>query len=125
MKRNLHVRFLSRKSGAIRSTQPPAYNRYVTPVTSITRAAPELTLDLYRQRWRIEMAFKRVKSLFKCHETPVHVEQSAHAWFYGKLLLTAICESWVNKGRVSPSAEKCSPIKSGRYGVNNGLCWSW
>jgi hypothetical protein len=80
-----------------------AYNRYVILVTSITDASPELILDLYRQRRQIETAFKRLKSLFKYHEIPVHVEQSARAWFYGKLLLAALCETWVNKGRFSPS----------------------
>jgi IS4 transposase len=84
-----------------------AYNRYVIIATSID-AAPELILDLYRQRWHIELAFKRLKSLFKYHEIPVHVEQSARAWFYGKLLLAALCETWVNKGRFSPSTEKRS-----------------
>jgi hypothetical protein len=85
-----------------------AYNRYVILVTSITDAAPELLLDLYRQRWQIELVFKRLKSLFKYHEIPVHVEQSARAWFYGKLLLAALCEAWVNKGRFSPCEGKGS-----------------
>jgi transposase len=80
-----------------------AYNRYVIIVTSISDAAPELILDLYRQRWQIELAFKRLKSLFKYHEIPVHVEASARAWFYGKLLPAALCETWVNEGRFSPS----------------------
>jgi hypothetical protein len=84
-----------------------AYNRYVILVTSITDVTAELILGLYRQRWQIEMAFKRLKSLFKYHEIPVHVEQSALAWFYGKLLLSALCETWVNKGRFSPSTGKC------------------
>jgi hypothetical protein len=83
-----------------------AYNRYVILATSIADATAELMLDLYRQRWHIEMAFKRLKSLFKYHEIPVHVEQSALAWFYGKLLLAALCETWVNKGRFSPSTGK-------------------
>jgi hypothetical protein len=83
-----------------------AYNRYVIIITSISDAAAELILDLYRQRWHIELAFKRLKSLFKYHEIPVHVEQSARAWFYGKLLLAALCETWVNKGRFSPSTGK-------------------
>ena len=82
------------------------YNRYVMVVTSISDAAPELILDLYRQRWHIELAFKRLKSLFKYHEIPVRVEQSALSWFYGKLLLAALCETWVNKGRFSPSTER-------------------
>jgi IS4 transposase len=42
-----------------------AYNRYVIVVTSITDVAPELILELYRQRWQIEPAFKRLKSLFR------------------------------------------------------------
>jgi hypothetical protein len=82
-----------------------AYNRYVLVVTSITDVPAELILELYRQRWQIELVFKRLKSLFKYHEIPVHVEQSARAWFYGKLLLAALCETGVNKGRFSPSAE--------------------
>jgi IS4 transposase len=86
------------------STAQIAYNRYVIVVTSITDAAPELLLDLYRQRWQIELAFKRLKSLFKYHEIPARIEASARAWFYGKLLLAALCETRVNKGRFSPSA---------------------
>jgi hypothetical protein len=63
-----------------------AYNRYVIIVTSIRDVPAELIPELYRQRWQIEMAFKRLKSLFGYNEIPVHVEQSALAWFYGKLL---------------------------------------
>jgi IS4 transposase len=73
-----------------------AYNRYVIVVTSISDAAPELILELYRQRWQIELVFKRLKSLFGYPEIPVHIERSALAWFYGKLLLAVLCETWVN-----------------------------
>jgi transposase len=79
-----------------------AYNRYVIIITSISDAVPELILDLYRQRWQIEMVFKRLKSVFKYHEIRWHIEESARACFYGKLLLTALCETWVNKGLFSP-----------------------
>jgi hypothetical protein len=85
-----------------------AYNRYVVVVTSITEVAPDVLLELYRQRWQIELVFKRLKSLFGYHEIPVRIEQSARAWFYGKLLLAALCETWVNTGRFSPSAGKRS-----------------
>jgi hypothetical protein len=86
-----------------------AYNRYIILVTSLCDTDPNLLLDLYRQRWHREPAFKRLKSLFKYNEIPVHLEQSAKAWFYGKLLLAALCETWVNKGRFSPSAENHAP----------------
>ncbi|MDR1955225.1 MAG: transposase [Treponema sp.] len=70
-----------------------AYNRYVVVVTSITDAAPDVLLELYRQRWQLELVFKRLQSLFGYHEIPVHIERSALAWFYGKLLLAALCET--------------------------------
>jgi hypothetical protein len=80
-----------------------AYNRYVVIVTPISDGAPELIRDLYRQRRRTELVFKRLKSLFGYHEIPVHVEPGARAWFNGKLLLAALCETRVNQGRF-PSA---------------------
>jgi hypothetical protein len=40
-----------------------AYNRYVIVVTPISDAAPDLILERYRQRRRIEPVFKRLKSL--------------------------------------------------------------
>jgi hypothetical protein len=83
-----------------------AYNRYVIVGTSITDVAAELILDLYRHRWQIELAFKRLQSLCKYHEIPVHGEPSALSWFYGKWLLAALCKTWVNKGRFSPSEGK-------------------
>jgi hypothetical protein len=70
-----------------------AYNRYVVAVTSIRDAAPDAVLELYRQRRRIALVLKRLKPLFGGHEIPVHIERGALAWFYGKLLLAAFCET--------------------------------
>jgi hypothetical protein len=79
-----------------------AYNRYVIIITSLEGTEASVLMELYRQRWQIELVFKRLKSLFGYNEIPVKKEQSAQAWFYGKLLLAAICETWGNKGRFSP-----------------------
>ncbi|MDR1956015.1 MAG: transposase [Treponema sp.] len=65
-------------------------------VTSISEVAPDVLLELYRQRWQLELVFKRLQLLFGNHEIPVHIERSTRAWFYGKLLLAALCETWVN-----------------------------
>jgi hypothetical protein len=54
------------------------------------------------------MVFKRLKPLFRYHKIPVHAEQSAQARFYRKLLLAALCETWVNTGRFSPLREGAS-----------------
>ena len=53
-------------------------------------------------RWEIELVFKRIKSIFRYGEMPSKLEKTAESWFYGKLLLSYICESLVNKGRFSP-----------------------
>jgi len=84
------------------STAQIAYNRYVIVVTSISDVAAGVILQLYQQRWQIALVLKRLKSLCKYYEILVRVEQSALAWFYGKLLLVALGETWVNKGRFSP-----------------------
>jgi hypothetical protein len=53
-------------------------------------------------RWQIEPAFKRLKSLFQYGEVPSKFDESARAWFYGTLLLAALSEALVNRGRFSP-----------------------
>jgi hypothetical protein len=46
------------------------------------------------------------QSLFGYNQIPSKVEVSAKAWFYGKRLLAALCETWVNKARFSPCPNK-------------------
>ncbi|MDR0556695.1 MAG: hypothetical protein LBG43_02325, partial [Treponema sp.] len=46
-------------------------------LVTLREAAPELILDVYRRRRQIELAFKRIKSLFKYYEIPARVEASA------------------------------------------------
>jgi len=75
------------------STAQMAYNRYVIVAMSLVDVAAEVILELYQQRWQIELVFKRLKSLCKYYEIPVYVEQRAGVWFYGKLLLVALCET--------------------------------
>jgi hypothetical protein len=79
------------------------YNKYVIVATSLdeTVSAAQI-LELYRMRWQIELVFKRLKTLFHYNEIPEKLDDSAKAWFYGKLLLAALCETVVNKGRFSP-----------------------
>jgi hypothetical protein len=44
-------------------------------------------LALYRLRWRIELAFKRLKSLIGLKEPPGFDERSAKPWILAHLLL--------------------------------------
>jgi hypothetical protein len=77
------------------------YCKFVIVATSLG-GTPEKILALYRQRWQIELLFKRLKSIFSLDELPAKKDDSVKAWFYGKLLLAAICEALDNKGRFSP-----------------------
>jgi hypothetical protein len=77
------------------------YSKYVIVATSMSET-PAQILALYRQRWQIELLFKRLKSIFNLDGLPAKKDDSVRAWFYGKLLLAAICEALDNKGRFSP-----------------------
>ena len=85
------------------SERQAIYNKYVLLATSCDREIKsEYIMELYRMRWEIELVFKRIKSIFSYGEMPSKLEKTAESWFYGKLLLSYICESLVNKGRFSP-----------------------
>ncbi|MDR0760848.1 MAG: transposase, partial [Treponema sp.] len=71
-------------------------------------------MELYRMRWEIEQAFKGLKSLFHYNEIPLKLEATAGVWFYGKLLLAALCERIVNKGHFSPAYLMFVQIPNGR-----------
>jgi hypothetical protein len=80
------------------------YNKYIIVATSMEKevSAKQVT-ELYRMRWQIEITFKRLKPVFKYDGIAGKTEQSVRAWLYGKLLLAALCETLVNKGRSPPA----------------------
>ena len=81
-------------------------NKYIIVMTSLGKEiSAAQVLELYRARWQIEIAFKRLKSLFNYNDLPSKHSKSVNAWFYGKLLLAALCETVVNTGRFSPCGE--------------------
>ena len=71
--------------------------KYVVLFTTV--AEEELSLDevfsVYRLRWQIELAFKRLKSLTGFGHLPKHDPVSCRAWLYGKLLVGLLVESMV------------------------------
>ena len=79
------------------------YNKYIIVATSLgKKVSAGQVMELYRARWQIELAFKRLKSIFGYNEMPARRPENIRAWFYGKLLLAALCETLVNTGRFSP-----------------------
>ena len=49
-------------------------------------------LELYRCRWQVELAFKRLKSLLKLGYLPKKDPASARAWMQLKLLIALVTE---------------------------------
>ena len=101
------VKANQRKRGGIPVSElQQGYNKYIIVITSLEREVSCAQIfELYRARWQIEIAFKHLKSIFRYNEMPARLSENIKTWFYGKLLLAALCETLVNTGRFSPSRE--------------------
>jgi hypothetical protein len=79
-----------------------------TTVPRSARGAAEV-LELYRVRWQIELAFKRMKSTMGLGQLPKKSDASSRAWLHGKLFLALLVE------RILDAAEGFSPrVADGR-----------
>ena len=79
--------------------------RYLLIWTSLPekKAAPATVLRLYRLRWQIELAFKRMKSIMGLGQLPKKSDASSRAYLHGKLLVVLLLE------RIWREAEAFSP----------------
>jgi hypothetical protein len=73
-------------------------------VTSLTpeAASADDILALYRLRWRIELAFKRLKSIIGLKQPPGSDERSARPWVLAHLLMILLLEPLVDALEGSP-----------------------
>jgi DDE family transposase len=49
-------------------------------------------LAVYRLRWQIELAFKRLKSLLRIDKPPTRTEHTSRSWLYAHLILALLCD---------------------------------
>ena len=49
-------------------------------------------LAVYRLRWQIELAFKRLKSLLHIDRLPTWTERGSRSWLYAHLVLALLCD---------------------------------
>jgi len=76
---------------------------YVVVLTTLEDVKPEAILELYRYRWQIELAFKRLKSLLQLGHLKKTDPPGAKAWLQGKLFVAALIELLIATGeRFSP-----------------------
>jgi hypothetical protein len=75
-------------------------HRYVVLASSLLAkpSAPQLA-QLYRRRWQIELAFKRLKSIMGLGHLPKADWDSARAWLHGKMFVALLVQALVDEGR--------------------------
>ncbi len=49
-------------------------------------------LAVYRLRWQIELAFKRLKSLLHIDDIRTRTKAGTQCWLYAKLILALLCD---------------------------------
>src|SRR5271157_912754 len=54
----------------------------------------EDVLAVYRLRWLIELAFKRLKSLLHIDAIPTRTERASRSWLYSHLILALLCDDF-------------------------------
>ena len=52
----------------------------------------EEVLAVYRLRWQIELAFKRLKSLLHIDRLPTRTAAASQSWLYAHLILALLCD---------------------------------
>jgi len=94
------MRKASRKQITV-SEDTLAMHGYFFVLTSLEREqfSAEKVLELYRLRWQIELAFKRLKSIMGLGHLPKTDPDSAKAWLHGKLVVALLANLIVKSGR--------------------------
>jgi hypothetical protein len=96
------VRESARKQGRPASAQSLELAGYIVLVTSLPAKefGRERVFPLYRLRWQIELAFKRLKSLLDAGQVPKTDTASARAWMQAKMLTCLLMEKLLVESEV-------------------------
>jgi len=75
-------------------------HRYIVLATSLNQKInAKLILELYRFRWQVEIAFKRLKSIIGIGHLPKKDKDSCCAWLHGKMFVALLSQAIVTEGR--------------------------
>lgn len=99
-----------RKGGAVKPETLEAAE-YIFVFTTLPRTFSAATaLEMYRGRWQIEIAFKRLKSVIGLGHLRKTDREGAKAWLHGKLLVAFLMEALIAAGeRFFPWGYPLSP----------------
>jgi len=87
------------------------YTMLVTSLDPATYPAGEVA-SLYRLRWQVELAFKRLKSLLDFGKLPARDVDLARTWLFAKLLMALILEDLDQELLDSPPCADPQPAKA-------------
>jgi len=67
---------------------------FMVLATSLPKSgySAKAVLAVYRLRWQIELAFKRLKSLLHIDQLPTWTERGSRSWLYAHLILALLCD---------------------------------
>jgi transposase len=68
---------------------------YVIVITTLSEPSAAQIMELYRRRWQVELAFKRLKSLLQLGHLKKTDKDGARAWLQGKLLVACLIEKLI------------------------------
>ena len=66
------------------------------------RATPDEVAQLYRMRWQVELAFKRLKSLGRFGDLQASDPRLARSWLLAHLIAAVLIETSLGEGLDSP-----------------------
>ncbi len=98
------ARAAARREGYAISAGTLTAAEWVILVTSLEQKAFDATEigELYRARWRIELAFKRLKSLIGLSAPPSEDPETAKTWILAHLLMALLLEPHTSAPEISP-----------------------
>jgi hypothetical protein len=97
------LRRVAAKKGKELQPQTLEAAAYVIVLTTLPDVPAATILELYRYRWQIELAFKRLKSLLQLGHLKKTDPVGAKAWLQGKLFVATLIETLIATGeRFSP-----------------------
>ena len=80
-------------------------NQYIVLATNLEHTNAQIS-ELYRTRWQIEQVFYRLKHLFGLGIINASNPNTVKAWFYGKLMIAALCEAIIKGKSFSPAQKR-------------------
>lgn len=92
----------ARRNGTRAQAESLELTGYILVLTTLPvgKFSASQVLELYRGRWQVELAFKRLKTLLKAGHVPKSNDQSARAWMQAKILTSLLLERLLLEAKI-------------------------